>query len=162
MDSTGKIIYSRAQLAERLPDLLRPLVFTNGCFDILHRGHVDYLTRSAALGRFLLVAVNDDDSARRLNKGKDRPFNSLDDRIAVLAGLECIDCIVPFHEDTPLDLIQLVRPDHLVKGGDWPTNQIIGGEFVSQLGGQVHSIPFRYPHSTTKIIHQIRKTEADG
>ena len=162
MDSTGKIIYSREQLVERLPDLLRPLVFTNGCFDILHRGHVDYLTRSAALGRFLLVAVNDDDSARRLNKGKDRPFNSLDDRIAVLAGLECIDCVVPFHEDTPLDLIQLVRPNHLVKGGDWSTNQIIGGEFVSQIGGQVHSIPFRYPYSTSKIIYQIRKTEANG
>jgi rfaE bifunctional protein nucleotidyltransferase chain/domain len=162
LDSTGKIIYSRSQLAERLPSLLRPLVFTNGCFDILHRGHVDYLTRSAALGRFLLVAVNDDDSARRLNKGKGRPFNTLDDRIAILAGLECIDCVVPFHEDTPLDLIQLVRPDHLVKGGDWPTNQIIGGEFVSQLGGQVHSVPVHYPHSTSKIIRQIRKTEADG
>ena len=162
LDSTGKIIYSRAQLAERLPDLPRPLVFTNGCFDILHRGHVDYLTRSAALGRFLLVAVNDDDSAHRLNKGKDRPFNSLDDRIAVLASLECIDCVVPFHEDTPLDLIQLLRPDHLVKGGDWSTNQIIGSEFVSNLGGQVHSVPFRYPHSTTKIIQKIRKTATDG
>jgi len=123
---------------------------------------VDYLTRSAALGRCLLVGVNDDDSARRLNKGKDRPFNSLDDRIAVLAGLECIDCVIPFHEDTPLDLIQMVRPDHLVKGGDWPTNQIIGAEFVSQLGGQVHSVPSRHPHSTSKIIRKIRKTEPDG
>ena len=162
MESTSKVIYSREQLAERLPNLPRPLVFTNGCFDILHRGHVDYLTRSATLGRFLLVAVNDDDSARRLNKGKDRPFNSLDDRIAVLAGLGCIDCVVPFHEDTPLNLIRLVRPDHLVKGGDWPTNQIIGGEFVSQLGGQVHSVPFRYPNSTSKIIRQIRKAQTDS
>jgi len=160
--STGKIIYNREQLSERLPDLLRPLVFTNGCFDILHRGHVDYLARSAALGRFLLVAVNDDDSARRLNKGKDRPFNSLDDRIAILAALECIDCVISFHEDTPMDLIRLVQPDILVKGGDWPINQIIGGEFVSQLGGQVHSVPFRYPHSTSKIICQIRKTEASS
>jgi rfaE bifunctional protein nucleotidyltransferase chain/domain len=162
LDSNRKIIYNRTQLAERLPDLLRPLVFTNGCFDILHRGHVDYLSRSAALGRFLLVAVNDDASTRRLNKGKNRPFNSLDDRIAVLASLECIDCVVPFHEDTPLDLIRLVRPDHLVKGGDWPIKQIIGGEFVSQLGGQVHSVPFRYPHSTSKIIRQIGKIEAGG
>jgi rfaE bifunctional protein nucleotidyltransferase chain/domain len=157
---TGKIIYDRAQLAERLPDFLRPLVFTNGCFDILHRGHVDYLTRSAALGHFLLVAVNDDNSVRQLNKGEDRPFNVLDDRIAVLAGLECINCVVPFHEETPMDLIQLVRPDHLVKGGDWPKDQIVGGEFVSQLGGQVHSLPFRYPHSTSEFIRRIR--ESDG
>lgn len=162
MYSTNKIIYDRTQLAQQLSDLLRPLVFTNGCFDILHRGHVDYLTRSAALGRSLLVAVNDDDSSRRLNKGKDRPFNSLDDRIAVLASLECIDCVVPFHEDTPLNLIQLVRPNHLVKGGDWAINQIIGGEFVSQMGGQVHSLPFRYSYSTSKLIRRIRQTGVVG
>lgn len=123
---------------------------------------MDYLTRAATLGRFLLVAVNDDDSVRRLNKGQNRPFNSIDDRIAVLASLECVDCVVPFYEDTPLNLIQLVRPDHLVKGGDWPTNKIIGAEFVSQLGGEVHSVPFRYPHSTSKIIRQILKTKPDS
>jgi rfaE bifunctional protein nucleotidyltransferase chain/domain len=162
LDSTAKIIYNRTQLLEQLPSFPRPLVFTNGCFDILHRGHVDYLTRSAALGHFLLVAVNDNDSAQRLDKGRDRPFNSLDDRMAVLAGLECIDCVVPFNEDTPLELIQIVRPDHLVKGGDWPTNQIIGGEFVSRLRGQVHSIPFRYPYSTSQIIRKIQKTEPDS
>ena len=131
--------------------------FTNGCFDILHRGHVDYLTRSAALGRFLLVGVNNDNSVRRLNKGAHRPFNLLDDRIAVLAGLECVDYVVPFHEDTPLELIQLVRPDHLVKGGDWQINQIIGGKFVSELGGQVHSLPFSYPHSTSELIRRIQQ-----
>jgi rfaE bifunctional protein nucleotidyltransferase chain/domain len=159
LDSTGKIVYGRAQLAEKLPSLLRPLVFTNGCFDILHRGHVDCLARSAALGRYLLVGVNDDDSIRRLKKGKHRPFNSLDDRMAVLASLECVDCVIPFHEDTPLELIQLVRPNHLVKGGDWPKDQIIGGEFVSQLGGQVHSLPYRYPHSTSDFVRRIQQTE---
>jgi rfaE bifunctional protein nucleotidyltransferase chain/domain len=156
LDYTDKIIFDRRQLAERLEDCPRPLVFTNGCFDILHRGHLDYLTRSAALGNFLLVGVNDDASVHRLNKGKDRPFNSLQDRIEILAGLECINCVAPFHEDTPLELIQLVRPDYLVKGGDWSTDQIVGNQFVSENGGHVHSLPFLYPHSTSEFIRRIQ------
>jgi len=158
LDYKGKILCDRSKLVEQLQNFCRPFVFTNGCFDILHRGHLDYLTRSAALGKCLIVGVNDDNSVRRLKKGEGRPVNGLHDRIEMLAGLECIDCVVPFHEDTPLELIQLVKPDHLVKGGDWPTEQIIGGSLVSKNGGQVHSIPFRYPHSTSELIRRIKNS----
>ena len=156
MDSTGKIICDHEQLVERLPHIPRPLVFTNGCFDILHRGHVDYLTRAAALGNFLLVGVNSDESVRRLNKGASRPLNSLDDRMAVLSSIGCVDVVVPFNDDTPFGLIQLLEPDHLVKGGDWAEDQIVGSEFVSQIGGQVHSMPFYYHHSTSDLIRRIQ------
>ena len=158
LDYKSKIIDDRSKLVEQLRNFCRPLVFTNGCFDILHCGHLDYLTRSAALGKYLLVGVNDDNSVRRLNKDKGRPVNCLRDRIEVLAGLECIDCIGPFHEDTPLELIRLIQPDHLVKGGDWPTDEIIGGKLVSETGGQVHSLPLHYSHSTSELIHRIKNT----
>ena len=158
LDYRRKIICDRLKLVEHLTDIYRPLVFTNGCFDILHRGHLDYLTRAAAFGKGLIVGVNDDNSVRRLNKGEGRPVNCLRDRIEVLAGLECIDYVVPFHEDTPLELIKLIQPDHLVKGGDWPTDQIVGGNFVSTNGGRVHSLPVRYPLSTSKLIRRLRNT----
>ena len=159
MNYLSKIISDSQQLVDLLPSISRPLVFTNGCFDILHRGHVDYLWRSASLGRSLIVAVNDDESARKLGKGSERPFNSIDDRIAVLASLECVDYVTSFHEATPLELIHIIKPDHLVKGGDWPKNKIVGGTFVSQLGGKVHSLQFLYKNSTTKLIYRIQSVK---
>ncbi|HEY8553948.1 MAG TPA: D-glycero-beta-D-manno-heptose 1-phosphate adenylyltransferase [Burkholderiales bacterium] len=146
----------RSDLAARIAALPRPLVFTNGCFDILHRGHVTYLEEARALGASLVVGVNSDASARRLGKGADRPINPLEDRLAVLAALESVTLVVPFDEDTPIELIALVRPDHLVKGGDWPVERIVGNELVRSYGGRVHSIPFRFDRSTTALIRRIR------
>jgi rfaE bifunctional protein nucleotidyltransferase chain/domain len=157
LTSEAKIVRGRQALPERLASLARPVVFTNGCFDILHRGHVAYLEEAAALGSSLVVAVNSDASVKRLDKGSDRPINPLADRMAILAALECVDLVTPFDEDTPLSLIKLVKPEHLVKGGDWPTGQIVGAQEVRAWGGQVHSIPFRYPHSTSKLIERIRR-----
>ena len=147
---------ARAEVAARVADLPRPLVFTNGCFDILHRGHVTYLEEARALGASLIVGVNTDASTRRLNKGADRPINPLDDRLAVLAALESVSLVIPFDEDTPIELIKLVRPDYLAKGGDWPVEKIVGAEFVRSYGGKPHSIPFRYERSTTDLIRRIR------
>ena len=140
----------------RLAALARPIVFTNGCFDILHRGHVAYLEEAAALGQSLVIGVNSDASARRLNKGENRPVNSLDDRMAILAALGCVSLVVPFEDDTPLELIRRVRPEHLVKGGDWTPDKIVGADIVKNYGGQVHSIPFRFKRSTTDLIRRIR------
>ncbi|UCH52532.1 MAG: D-glycero-beta-D-manno-heptose 1-phosphate adenylyltransferase [Pseudomonadota bacterium] len=154
--SETKIVLSRAALAERIATLPRPLVFTNGCFDILHRGHVAYLEQAAALGRSLVIGVNDDASVRRLEKGADRPINPLADRLAVLAALGCVSLVTPFGEDTPLALIETIRPDRLVKGGDWPPEKIVGNDFVRSYGGTVHSIPFRFERSTTALLARIR------
>jgi rfaE bifunctional protein nucleotidyltransferase chain/domain len=154
--SQDKIVTDRRALAARIAALPRPVVFTNGCFDILHRGHVAYLEEAAALGASLVIGVNDDASVRRLEKGSDRPVNPLDDRMAILAALGCVSLVTPFGEDTPLELIKIVRPDHLVKGGDWPPERIVGNEFVRAYGGAVHSIPFRYERSTTALLRRIR------
>lgn len=154
--SQDKIVTDRRALAARIGALARPLVFTNGCFDILHRGHVAYLEEAAALGASLVIGVNDDASVRRLEKGSGRPVNPLDDRMAILAALGCVSLVTPFGEDTPLELIKIVRPDHLVKGGDWPPERIVGNEFVRAYGGVVHSIPFRYERSTTALLKRIR------
>lgn len=143
-----------AQCAALLP---RPLVFTNGCFDILHRGHVTYLAQARALGASLLVGVNSDASVRRQGKGEDRPINSQQDRMAVLAALASVDLVVCFDEDTPLNLILACKPDVLVKGGDWPVQDIVGAEDVLARGGKVHSIPFLHQRSTTATIGKIRK-----
>lgn len=151
-----KILAATELSSTLISNLPRPLVFTNGCFDILHRGHVTYLEEAAALGNSLLVAVNSDDSVRRLNKGLDRPINSLADRLAVLAALQSVDLVIPFDESTPLEVIKRVHPDILVKGGDWPLEQIVGATEVIQYGGEVHSIPFRYQRSTTDLIRRIR------
>ncbi|MBO67197.1 MAG: D-glycero-beta-D-manno-heptose 1-phosphate adenylyltransferase [Acidiferrobacteraceae bacterium] len=159
MNYTNKIIEDRGGLEKLISAATRPLVFTNGCFDILHVGHVDYLNRSAQLGSFLLVAVNSDESIRKLKKGDHRPYNPLDERMKVLAGLACVDCVTPFDEDSPIELIQLVNPDHLVKGGDWEERSIVGKEHVAKQGGQLHSLPFNYPNSTTKLISKIQKTK---
>jgi rfaE bifunctional protein nucleotidyltransferase chain/domain len=156
MSETKHIVEDPGDLESRLTALPRPIIFTNGCFDILHRGHVTYLAEAAALGKSLVIGVNTDDSVRRLNKAPDRPFNNLEDRMAVLAALRVVDLVVPFDEDTPLELIKKVRPDHLVKGGDWQISDIVGNEFVSGYGGKVHSIPFRFQRSTTDLVKRIR------
>ena len=138
----------------RLP---RPLVFTNGVFDILHRGHVTYLARARTLGAALLVALNSDRSARRLGKGSARPLNALAHRLAVLAALECVDAVTWFDDDTPEALIAACRPQVLVKGGDWPVERIAGAGGVLARGGQVVSIPFEHERSTTELVERIRK-----
>lgn len=155
--SESKVVQDQELLKDRLAALPRPLVFTNGCFDILHRGHVAYLEEAAALGASLIVGVNSDASVARLNKGSSRPINSLEDRMALLAALGCVSLVVSFDEDTPLELIQTVRPDHVVKGGDWQPDQIVGAEFVASYGGQVHAIPVRFERSTSKLIERIRR-----
>lgn len=157
----GKIIRNRTELEEALAKLERPVVFTNGCFDILHRGHVAYLATAAALGGSLVVGVNSDESVRRLNKSADRPFHTLEDRMAILAALESVDLVVSFDEDTPAALINMVQPDHLVKGGDWAVDDIVGADTVKQRGGQVHSLPFEYDRSTTALIERIRAAGKD-
>ena len=144
-------------LAEQLAGLPRPLVFTNGCFDILHRGHVTYLAQARALGAALVVGVNSDESVRRQGKGCDRPINGLSERIAVLAALAAVDLVVPFGEDTPLNLIYAVRPEVLVKGGDWPVSAMVGSAAVLGWGGSVYSIPFLYGSSTTALLAKIRE-----
>jgi rfaE bifunctional protein nucleotidyltransferase chain/domain len=154
--SESKIVTDAAQLPARLARLARPVVFTNGCFDILHRGHVAYLEEAAALGKSLVIGVNTDASVRRLEKGGDRPVNPLADRMAVLAALGCVALVAPFDEDTPLELIRIVRPEHLVKGGDWTPDKIVGADVVLAYGGRVHSIPFRFDRSTTAMLHRIR------
>lgn len=131
------------------------LVFTNGVFDILHRGHVDYLTAARALGDRLVVGVNSDESTHNI-KGLGRPINSFADRAAVLAALRCVDQVIGFEADTPLGLIQDLRPDVLVKGGDWPESRIVGADFVRSYGGAVVSIPVRYCKSTTAILAALR------
>ena len=140
----------------RVHALSRPLVFTNGVFDILHRGHVTYLAQARSLGKSLVVALNSDPSARRLGKGDDRPINALADRLAVVAALEAVALVTWFDEDTPLVRILECRPDHLVKGGDWPRERIAGAAEVAGWGGTVHSIPFRHDRSTSKLLSRIR------
>jgi len=145
-----------AQFGSRISVLPRPLVFTNGVFDILHRGHVTYLAQARALGASLLVAANSDASARRLGKGEDRPINRLEDRMAVLAALQAVDLVTWFDEDTPLALILACRPDVLVKGGDWKPEAIVGAKEVIAWGGAVHAIPFLFERSTTATLNKIR------
>jgi rfaE bifunctional protein nucleotidyltransferase chain/domain len=156
-DEQRKVVTSNVEIERALAGLDRPVVFTNGCFDILHRGHVTYLQEAAALGKSLVIGVNTDASVKRLNKAPDRPFNSLEDRMTVLAALQCVNLVIPFDEDTPLTLIEKVVPDHLVKGGDWPAKDIVGADFVIGHGGQVHSIPFRFQRSTTDLVKRIRE-----
>lgn len=149
-------IIAREELAPRLSAKDRPLVFTNGCFDILHRGHVTYLAQARELGKAMVVALNSDDSVRRLNKGPERPINPLEDRLAVIAALASVDYVTWFDEDTPLETVVILSPDVLVKGGDWPPERIIGASHVRARGGSVHSIPFVHPRSTSAVIAKIR------
>lgn len=150
------------QLAERLAALPRPLVFTNGCFDILHRGHVTYLAQARATGSAMILALNTDDSVRRQGKGSDRPINPLENRAAVVAALSSVDLVTWFDDDTPAALIELVKPDILIKGGDWAVDKIVGSAETLARGGKVYSIPFLHQTSTTKTLEKIRAAEAAG
>ena len=142
-------------LAQGIPGAARPLVFTNGVFDILHRGHAACLAQARALGAALVVALNSDSSVRRLGKGPDRPVNPLADRAAVVAALEAVDFVTWFEEDTPLVLIESLRPDVLVKGGDWTPEKIVGAAGVVARGGRVVSIAFDHDLSTSALIQRI-------
>jgi len=141
----------------RIGALPRPLVFTNGVFDILHRGHVTYLEQARGLGASLVVAVNSDASVRSLGKGAGRPLNPLADRMAVLAALACVDLVVAFDADTPRELIVACAPDVLVKGGDYSVETTAGAAEVVARGGRFVAIPFRYERSTTTLVERIRR-----
>lgn len=154
-DFERKIVSPENVLAE-CANLPRPLVFTNGCFDIIHRGHVSYLAQARALGGSLILALNTDASVKRQGKGDDRPINELAQRAAVCAALQSVDLVTWFDEDTPFDLIQLIQPDVLVKGGDWSPDKIVGAAETLARGGAVHSIPFLHETSTTKMLRKIR------
>jgi rfaE bifunctional protein nucleotidyltransferase chain/domain len=145
-----------AELSRWLGALPRPLVFTNGVFDILHRGHVTYLAQARLLGAALLVALNSDASVRRLGKSAERPVNPLADRLAVVAALESVAAVTWFDDDTPEALIAACRPDVLVKGGDWPVERIVGGPGVLARGGRVVSIAFEHERSTSDLLRRIR------
>ncbi len=145
-------------LAHGLAEAPRPLVFTNGVFDILHRGHATYVAQARTLGASLVVALNSDASARRLGKGSDRPLNTLADRMAVVAALGSVDFVTWFEADTPLELIEALRPDVLAKGGDWAIDRIVGASGVLERGGRVVSIPFEHERSTTALLQRIRSS----
>jgi rfaE bifunctional protein nucleotidyltransferase chain/domain len=147
---------SREDVLARIGALPRPLVFTNGVFDILHRGHVAYLEQARGLGASLVVAVNSDASARRLGKGEDRPLNAEEDRMAVLAGLAAVDLVVPFDDDTPRALIVACRPDVLVKGGDYTAGTTAGAAETLARGGRFVAIPLLPGRSTTRLVERIR------
>jgi len=132
------------------------VVFTNGCFDLLHPGHVDYLEEARSLGDVLLVAVNTDASVRRLEKGPGRPVNPEHDRARVLAGLAAVDRVVLFDEDTPLQILTELQPDILVKGGDYRLEEVVGREVVLARRGQVRILPFREGYSTSRLLERLR------
>ena len=136
----------------------RRLVFTNGCFELLHRGHVEYLAQARALGDVLVVGLNSDASVRRL-KGEGRPLAAEADRAAVVAALRCVDAVTVFDEDTPLELISTLLPDVLVKGGDYHLDDIVGREVVEEAGGEVRVLPFVVGYSTTKILDRLKDAE---
>lgn len=145
-----------AALAERIAQLPRPLVFTNGVFDILHRGHVSYLAEARALGASLVIGLNSDASARTLGKGPDRPLNAEGDRAVVLAALESVSLVTPFDEFTPLELLKRVRPDVYVKGGDYDIERLAETALVRSWGGRAVAIAFVEGYSTTALVRRIR------
>lgn len=149
-------VCSPEQLEARLATLPRPLVFTNGVFDILHRGHASYLAQARALGASLVVGVNSDASVKMLGKGDDRPINSEADRQALLAALESVDMAILFTEKTPVNLIQRIRPDIYVKGGDYEIDTLEETRVVKSWGGKAIAIPFLYERSTTSLLGKIR------
>lgn len=146
----------RVDLAARLAQLPRPLVFTNGVFDVMHRGHAIYLAQARALGASLVVALNTDASARRLGKGPDRPLNNEQDRAILMAALAAVDLVTWFDEDTPQDLIAQIRPDILVKGGDYDMQRLPETALVESWGGRAQALPFVEGYSTTALVRKIR------
>ena len=156
VDISDKIC-PRANVAARLASLPRPLVFTNGVFDVLHRGHVMYLAQARALGASLLVALNTDASARRLGKGPDRPLNNEADRAFVMAALASTSLVTWFDEDTPLQLIGEIKPDILVKGGDYDMAKLTETRLVQSYGGRALALPFADGYSTTALVKKVRQ-----
>lgn len=150
-------IVARAHAARRLAALPRPLVFTNGVFDVLHRGHATYLAAARALGASLVVGLNTDASARRLGKGPDRPLNNEEDRAVVMAALEAVSLVTWFDEDTPLQLIDELRPDILVKGGDYDMRKLAESALVESYGGRALALAFVDGYSTTALVQKIRQ-----
>ena len=144
-------------IRKRLAREGKRVVFTNGCFDLLHVGHVEYLQKAKSLGDILIVGINDDASVRRL-KGPPRPITPQDDRTRIIAALASVDYTCLFSEDTPLNLITAIRPDVLVKGADWPVDAVVGKDLVESLGGAVRTIDFIPNRSTTGIIAKIRES----
>jgi len=158
----NKKLYSKLQTVEQLKSTLtivnfksQKIVFTNGVFDILHTGHVDYLSKARDLGHFLVLGLNTDASVKRLNKGPERPINNEKARATVLGALECVDAIVLFDEETPYDLIKAIQPDVLVKGSDYAIENIVGYDIVKAKGGEVITIDLSQGFSTTNIIKKI-------
>ncbi|MBI1892468.1 MAG: D-glycero-beta-D-manno-heptose 1-phosphate adenylyltransferase [Burkholderiales bacterium] len=157
MPNFEKKICSRAELQRRIAQLPKPVVLTNGVFDILHRGHVTYLAQARELGVSLVVAVNTDASVKRLGKGDDRPLNACEDRMAVLAALEAVSLVVPFDDDTAVEVVKEALPDVYVKGGDYDMMSIPEGQAVAAYGGRAVAIDFEHDRSTTKLLTKIRK-----
>jgi rfaE bifunctional protein nucleotidyltransferase chain/domain len=151
-----KKMCSRDQLAARVAALPKPVVMTNGVFDILHRGHVTYLAQARSLGASLVVAANTDASVKRLGKGDDRPLNNCDDRMALLAALESVSLVVPFDEDTALEAVLQARPEIYAKGGDYDMTAIPEGKAVLAYGGKAVAIDFEHDRSTTKLLARVR------
>jgi D-glycero-beta-D-manno-heptose 1-phosphate adenylyltransferase len=147
---------SRAELPARLAALAAPVVFTNGVFDILHRGHVSYLAQARALGASLVIGLNSDASARTLGKGPDRPLNAEADRACVLAALESVSLVTLFDESTPVELLKLVRPQLYVKGGDYDVETLEETRWVRSWGGEARALPFVDGYSTTALVRRIR------
>jgi D-glycero-beta-D-manno-heptose 1-phosphate adenylyltransferase len=147
---------TRAQAAQRMAALPKPVVFTNGVFDVLHRGHASYLAAARALGGSLVVALNTDASARRLGKGPDRPLNNEQDRAALIAALESVSLVTWFDEDTPYEIIDTLRPDILVKGGDYDMKLLREAKLVDSYGGQAFALSFVDGYSTTALVKKIR------
>lgn len=150
-------IATREQIQQRVAELARPLVMTNGVFDVLHRGHVSYLARARDLGASLLVAINTDASARRLGKGPERPLNRQADRAFMLAALQSVDMVTFFDEGTPVALISQLRPDILVKGGDYDMSKLPETALVQSWGGKALALPFVDGYSTTALVEKIRQ-----
>ena len=159
-----QLTYKKIQTKEDLFELVKvaredgqQIVMSNGCFDLLHPGHVDYLEKARALGDRLIVAVNDDDSIRRL-KGDQRPINDIEFRTRMLSALDCVNWVVSFSEDTPENLYSKILPDILVKGGDYAEDEVIGADSVKKAGGRVEIIPFLEGYSSTELINKIKQS----
>ncbi len=155
---TSKIFRDWSALAKTIDQIRgsKKIVFTNGCFDILHVGHIKYLQEARSLGDYLVLALNSDSSVKVL-KGPERPLQNENDRAEILAALECVSFVTLFSEPTPLEIIKAVRPDILVKGGDWPVDKIVGHDFVKARGGQTRSLKFIEGRSTTSILEKIKR-----
>ena len=160
-ESSGRGVMTSQQLSFAVQDAKEhgeKIVFTNGCFDIIHAGHVGYLTEAKKLGNRLIVAINNDASVRRI-KGSGRPINPVERRMAVLGGLEAVDWVVNFSEDTPENLLKQIKPDVLVKGGDYEVDGVVGGDYVSSYGGEVRALEFLDNCSTSAIVEKMKEVE---